>query len=78
MQGYIFGARAPVFGHLLSAPESSPTFLCGNEHGGSPKHLSRSFPQLAEVVPWDLFNLLQSLVVPHRTMDSGLRAGWIG
>ena len=31
---YIFGAIVPVFGHLRCAPESSPTFLCGNEHRG--------------------------------------------
>lgn len=36
MQGSIFGAIVPVFGYLLSAPESSPTFRCGNEHRGVP------------------------------------------
>lgn len=51
MQGYIFGATLPVFGHQLSAPESSPTFLCGNERRGVPSTFLEAFHSLHKLCP---------------------------
>jgi len=63
-QGCIFSAIVPAFGHLLSAPESSPNFLCSNEHRGVPSTFLEAFHNLQELCPGICLTSCSCLLCP--------------